>query len=749
MSQHRHQSTTCCDSPQTPEHDAVSESNNASSCCSHTAVSINLSDNNRLPVSDDIQAVYRINNMDCPTEEALIRKKLANMDGIIGLEFNLMQRLLTVHHQQASLKDIEAALIAIDMAPEIILATDTPQNANYSPVIKWKRLVTAGIFAFASEITHFIAGPDWLVLTLAILAIVLGGFTTYKKGWIALKNFNLNMNALMSFAVTGALVIGQWPEAAMVMVLFTLAEAIEAKSMDRARNAIKNLLSLTPEQAMVRQSDGNWLKVDVKTVTVGNVVRVNPGERIALDGQIISGQSTINQAPITGESLPIEKTVGDPVFAGTINESGSFEYSVTALATQSTLSRIIKAVESAQGSRAQTQRFVDNFAKVYTPVVFVIALGVALIPPLFMNGIWFDWVYKALVLLVIACPCALVISTPVTIVSGLAAATRYGILIKGGMYLEQGRKLSALALDKTGTITYGKPKQTDFIDIGHLDPQQVKHIAASLAARSDHPVSKAIAASAQMEQITLENVSNFVAILGQGTRGEINGELWYLGNHRMAEALGVCKPSLEQQINRLEQQGKTVVMLMEPQGVQGIFAVADTIKESSVLAISELKSLGIKTVMLTGDNVHTANVIATQVGITEAKGNLLPEDKLNVVNQLAQSGIVGMVGDGINDAPALARADIGFAMGAIGTDTAIETADVALMDDDLRKIPQFVRLSKATFSILVQNIVFALVVKAVFFILTFTGETNMWMAVFADIGTSLLVVANGLRLLRK
>lgn len=749
MSQHRHQSTTCCDSPQTPEHDAVSELNNASSCCSHTAVSINLSDNNRLPVSNDTQAVYRINNMDCPTEEALIRKKLANMDGIIGLEFNLMQRLLTVHHQQASLTDIEAALIAIDMAPEIILATDTPQNANYSPVIKWKRLVTAGIFAFASEITHFIAGPDWLVLTLAILAIVLGGFTTYKKGWIALKNFNLNMNALMSFAVTGALVIGQWPEAAMVMVLFTLAEAIEAKSMDRARNAIKNLLSLTPEQAMVRQSDGNWLKVDVKTVTVGNVVRVNPGERIALDGQIISGQSTINQAPITGESLPIEKTVGDPVFAGTINESGSFEYSVTALATQSTLSRIIKAVESAQGSRAQTQRFVDNFAKVYTPVVFVIALGVALIPPLFMNGIWFDWVYKALVLLVIACPCALVISTPVTIVSGLAAATRYGILIKGGMYLEQGRKLSALALDKTGTITYGKPKQTDFIDIGHLDPQQVKHIAASLAARSDHPVSKAIAASAQMEQITLENVSNFVAILGQGTRGEINGELWYLGNHRMAEALGVCKPSLEQQINRLEQQGKTVVMLMEPQGVQGIFAVADTIKESSVTAISELKSLGIKTVMLTGDNVHTANVIAKLVGITEAKGNLLPEDKLNVVNQLAQSGIVGMVGDGINDAPALARADIGFAMGAIGTDTAIETADVALMDDDLRKIPQFVRLSKATFSILVQNIVFALAVKGVFFVLTFTGETNMWMAVFADIGTSLLVVANGLRLLRK
>lgn len=751
MRQHQNQSTTCCDSSQTAEHshDVVLVESNTSSCCSQTAAHINSSNNNRLPMSNDIQVVYRINNMDCPTEEALIRKKLANMDGIIGLEFNLMQRLLTIHHQQSSLTDIEAALIAIDMVPEIILATDTSPSVDYTPVVDWKRLIMAGIFALASEITHFVAGPDWLVLSLAILAIVLGGFTTYKKGWIALKNLNLNMNALMSFAVTGALVIGQWPEAAMVMVLFTLAEAIEAKSMDRARNAIKNLLSLTPEQAMVRQTDGNWLKVDVKTVIVGDVVRVNPGERIALDGQIISGQSTINQAPITGESLPIEKTVGDQVFAGTINESGSFEYKVTALATQSTLSRIIKAVESAQGSKAQTQRFVDTFAKVYTPVVFLIALGVALIPPLLMNGIWFDWVYKALVLLVIACPCALVISTPVTIVSGLAAATRYGILIKGGMYLEQGRKLSILALDKTGTITYGKPKQTNFIDMGHLDQQQVKQIAASLAARSDHPVSKAIAEAAQTEQIIPENVTNFVAILGQGTRGEINGELWYLGNHRMAEALGVCQPPLELQINRLEQQGKTVVMLISPQGVQGIFAVADTIKESSVAAITDLKSLGIKTVMLTGDNVHTANVIAKQVGITEAKGNLLPEDKLNVVNQLAQSGIVGMVGDGINDAPALARADIGFAMGAIGTDTAIETADVALMDDDLRKIPQFIRLSKATFSILVQNIVFALAVKGVFFVLTFTGETNMWMAVFADIGTSLLVVANGLRLLRK
>jgi len=343
----------------------------------------------------------------------------------------------------------------------------------------------------------------------------------------------------------------------------------------------------------------------------------------------------------------------------------------------------------------------------------------------------------------------LVISTPVTIVSGLAVATRYGILIKGGMYLEQGRKLLTLALDKTGTITYGKPKQTDFVVFGALDTQEIRQIAASLASRSDHPVSKAITLAAKDDHIERLNVTNFTAILGQGTRGEINGSLWFMGNHRMVEELGVCNHELEQQIQALEQQGKTVVILIGPEGAQALFAVADTIKETSVEAIAELKKLGIKTVMLTGDNSFTANTIAEQVGINQAKGNLLPEDKLSVVSELAQSGIVGMVGDGINDAPALAKADIGFAMGAVGTDTAIETADVALMDDDLRKIPQFIRLSKLTFSILVQNIAFALTVKMVFFILTFMGEANMWMAVFADIGTSLLVVANGLRLLRK
>lgn len=366
-----------------------------------------------------------------------------------------------------------------------------------------------------------------------------------------------------------------------------------------------------------------------------------------------------------------------------------------------------------------------------------------------MGAAWLDWIYRALVLLVVACPCALVISTPVSIVSGLAAAAHHGILIKGGVYLEEGRKLRWLALDKTGTITHGKPAQTDFVTWGNALAANSRSIAASLAARSDHPVSKAVAQAAQTDGVALLDVAEFSALPGRGVQGQINGETYHLGNQRMLEALGQCTPELEQRIAALETMGKTVVMLVSAKGVHALFSVADTIKESSRSAIAELHALGINTMMLTGDNPHTAQAIAAQAGIDSAQGNLLPDDKLREVELLAIKGKVGMVGDGINDAPALARADIGFAMGAAGTDTAIETADVALMDDNLGKIPTFVRLSRATAQVLMQNIVLALGIKAVFLVLTFTGQATMWMAVFADMGASLLVVGNGLRLLRK
>lgn len=701
--------------------------------------------------TDQARTVLTIPKMYCPTEESLIRAKLTGMDGVAALEFNLMQRSLTVTHSPARLDAVLAALqsIGFEAGGKSDGAADAIAPAKPLPDTHWWPMALAGITATLAEVVYWINGGDhWAVVVLALTSIFSGGLSTYKKGWIALKNRNLNINALMSIAVTGAMAIGHWPEAAMVMFLFTLAEVIEAKSLDRARNAIRGLMDLAPEIATVRQDDGSWMEMPAKAVPLGAVVRLRPGERIALDGVVTNGRSTVNQAPITGESLPVDKAEGDSVFAGTINESGSFEYRVTAEASHSTLARIIHAVESAQGSRAPTQRFVDQFSRIYTPTVFAVALLIAVVPPLALGAEWLDWVYKALVLLVIACPCALVISTPVTIVSGLAAAARKGILIKGGVYLEDGRKLRILALDKTGTITHGKPVQTDFIAM-RGDANQTRVLAASLARRSDHPVSLAVARAATDAGLAVREVADLAALPGRGVRGSIDGHMYQLGNHRLIEELGLCSTAIEAKLTSLEQQGKSAVLLVNQTEVLAIFAVADTVRETSRHTIADLHSLGIKTLMLTGDNAHTAEAIAREVGVDEARGNLLPEDKLNIIEGLLTNGKVGMVGDGINDAPALARADIGFAMGAAGTDTAIETADVALMDDDLRKIPAFVRLSRSTAAVLMQNIVLALGIKAVFLALTVTGQATMWMAVFADMGGSLLVVANGLRLLRR
>ena len=727
------------------KHDHASH---AHSCCS-TAAGPSVIKLGAAPTAGARLSSFRIEAMDCPTEQTLIQNKLGKLAGVQQLEFNLINRVLGVTHDLPSTDPIVEAIKSLGMQADPL---EPGVEAAAPPAKKhWWPLAVAGVGALAAEVLHFTdAAPTWVIALVALVSILSGGLTTYKKGWIALKNLNLNINALMSIAVTGAVLIGQWPEAAMVMFLFTVAELIEAKSLDRARNAISGLMQMAPDKATVQQADGSWLELEVKDIALGAIVRVRPGERIGLDGEVIAGSSTIDQAPITGESLPIEKTIGDKVFAGTINQAGALEYRVTAAANNSTLARIIHAVEQAQGARAPTQRFVDSFAKIYTPLVFIFALAVAVIPPLFMGGVWFDWVYRALVLLVVACPCALVISTPVTIVSGLAAAARKGILVKGGVYLESGHKLDFLALDKTGTITHGKPVQTDYLPLDPLVADSAVLLAASLASRSDHPVSLAVATAAVDKKLQWRAVDNFAALAGRGVRGEIDGKLYHLGNHRLVEELGLCSPALEAKLFALEEQGKTVILLCDSTGPMALFAVADTVKESSRQAIAELHALGIKTLMLTGDNPHTANAIAAQVGIDQAEGNLLPEDKLKAIEALyAQGHHVGMVGDGINDAPALARAEIGFAMAAAGTDTAIETADVALMDDDLRKIPAFIRLSRQTSSILKQNIALALVIKAIFLAVTFLGLATMWMAVFADMGVSLLVVFNGLRLLRK
>lgn len=727
----------------------MSTCRNKDCCCSAGPLTIS-SEPGEAERQDGTALVLRIDNMDCQTEEALIRNKLSGMPGIKNLSFDLMQRKLTVIHSLKDIKAIECALASIGMNPVRMEDLDSPPSpAGYQEFIK---LGIGGTFAVLAEIVTWTTGREgsWPVIVLTLLAIAVCGIKTYKKGWIAVKNLNLNMNALMSIAVTGALFIGEWPEAAMVMVLFALAEVIEARSLDRARKAIQSLMALSPEKAFVQQSDGEWTEVEAGDVAMGTLVRIKPGERIPLDGEVVIGRSSVNQAPITGESIPVAKLPGDKVFAGTINGNGSFDYRTTSDAGHSTLARIVRAVEEAQASRAPTQRFVDRFAKAYTPSVFAAAILVATVPPLAFGYPAMDWIYRALVLMVIACPCALVISTPVTVVSGLASAARAGILIKGGVYLEEGRKLKALALDKTGTITQGKPVVTDVIPLS-ADEAKGLRIAAALAARSDHPVSDAISTYWRVHAngLPLGEVSDFSAMAGRGTRGRIGEHWYYLGNGNLADALGMRNAAIGTVLEKLEAEGKTAVTVCDESQALAVIGVADTVRETSRKAIADLHALGIHTIMLTRDNAHTARAIAEKVGMDDVRGNLLPEDKLSAIHEeLARFGMVGMVGDGINDAPALAKASIGFAMGAAGTGTALETADVALMDDDLRKIPQFINLSARTASVLKQNIAVALGIKALFFALAIEGVASMWLAVFADMGASLIVIFNGLRLLR-
>ena len=695
------------------------------------------------------RTILRIDGMDCPTEEKLIRAKLESFPGVSDLGFDLLARRLAVTHAAGALPPILDALRELGFEPALESeagAHGTP--APGGPAVSHREallLAIAGVAALAAEAVHWTAGNPWLGPAFAVLAIACAGTGTFRKGCIALKNGVLNINALMAIAVTGALAIGEWPEAAMVIVLFAIAELMERLSLERARHAVRGLMELTPATVTLRAADGGWREVPVAQATVGARMRVRPGERIALDGTVVLGESSVNQAPITGESLSVDKTPGNPVYAGSINEAGALEVEVTALSGDSTVARIVHAVEEAQSRRAPTQRFVDRFARIYTPVVFALAVLVALVPPLLMQQPWLTWVYRALVLLVIACPCALVISTPVTVVSGLAAAARRGILVKGGVFLENGRQLKALALDKTGTLTLGRPAVIDFIA---FESREVAlREAASLASLSDHPVSRAIARFADGKTRPIEPVAMSI-LPGRGVLATLDGARRYLGNHRLAEELGVCSAELEAQLKAIEAKGRTTSLLIADDRVLAVFAVADTVRESSREAVTALHALGVHTTMLTGDNPLTARSIAAQVGIESVRAELLPADKLSAIEELkSKHGVVGMVGDGINDAPALARADIGFAMGAIGSDTALETADVALMDDDPRKLAEFIQLSRRTALILRQNIALAFGIKAIFLVLAIFGSATLWMAVFADMGASLLVVANGLRLL--
>lgn len=707
------------------------------------------------------KSICYIPTMDCPAEEALIRSRLSSMEGIFSLEFNLLQQQLTVFHNLGTIEPIKKALkeIGIELKNEDSCCNhkdndcnEQSQIGNSTPSKEWILLAISGIAALSAEITSFMYSKESsvIVVILSIFSILLSGKETFIKGIRAVHNFTLNINFLMTIAVTGAILIGDWPEAAMVTCLFAIAEMIEKYSLDKARNAIRSLIEITPETATVRTEENKWEQREVSTVIIDQIIWVKPGERIPLDGMVTSGKSNVNQAPITGESMPVSKNVGDHVFAGSINEQGSFEFKVTTAPNDTTLARIIRAIQQAQSEKAPTERFIDQFSKYYTPTMVIIAIFVVIIPPLFYGAAYAIWLYKALVLLVIACPCALVISTPVTLVSGLASAAKQGILVKGGAYLELGHQLKAIALDKTGTLTLGKPVVTNIISLKNIDEQQLLRIAASLNNHSDHPIARAVIShwNDSKQQEELFEVSEFESITGRGVSGIIDKVHFYLGNHRLIEERNICNTNVELTLTRLEKEGKTTMVLCNNKEPIAVLAVADTLRNTSIEALKELHALKVIPIMMTGDNAITAKAIAERVGINDVRANLLPEDKLSeITNLLEKYKVVGMVGDGINDAPALAKSSIGFAMGAAGTDTAIETADVALMEDNLNKLPFFIKLSKKTTQILTQNITLSISIKLIFFILALIGKATLWMAVFADMGASLIVVFNGLRLL--
>lgn len=701
--------------------------------------------------------VFKVPDMDCPVEVAEIQKALKKR-GIEGVECDTQSRTVAFFGDEATAEAVKAAIesCGYEAAREEVRRKAAAPEADPIP---WRRYITALVIGLLSEAvelwSHYAAESlpvsletaSWVSIVFALAAIALAGLATFRSGLTALRHGNLNMNALMSVAVVGGVLIGAWPEAAMVMTLFQISESIEQLAMNRARNSIRDLMSVAPEKAAVRQADGRYEEQAVEEVLPGAVVRVSPGDRVPLDGKILKGATTLDESMVTGEGLPAEKGENTTVWAGTVNLTSTIEVLVTAAAGNSLTARIIDAVENAQSAKSPVQRFVDRFATVYTPLVFAVALVVAIVPPLFL-GDWGGWFYKALCLLVIACPCALVISTPVTVVSGLATATRCGLLVKGGLYLEEARKLRFVGLDKTGTLTKGEPAVADVTYPDDFDRASADLMAASLAAMNKHPLSQAIVRWAEAKGIEPQAVEGFSALPGSGVTGRVgSGTLW-LVNERTLDKMGILTPDVHDTFVRYAEAGMSTVALADRFGVRAVFGLADTVKEDAAQGLRQLRAVGLTPRLLTGDTPAAAKALAKELGLEEVRAGLLPEDKLREIEAMQKEGLTAMVGDGINDAPALARSDIGVAMGVRGTDSAIEAAHVAVMDDKIGSIATLVRLSRITHAVLVENITIALGIKFLFAALALFGMASMWMAVFADVGTCLIVVANGMRMLR-
>lgn len=715
---------------------------------------------------------FKIRGMDCAEEVAILKREVGPLvGGEERLSFDILKARMTIEAPEVTDGEIVSAVERTGMHAQVW----AEGSEELEPEGVWQRrgrtlmTVASGfatllgfavhawsaggpIAALGAETTGAGHAVPVTAKVLYAVAIITGAWYVLPKAWFALRRLRPDMNLLMTVAVLGAVGIGEWFEAATVAFLFALSLALEAWSVGRARRAVAALMDLTPQTARVKGGDGGEAEIPAEQVEVGAVFVVKPGERIPLDGRVTAGLSAVNQAPITGESVPVDKGLDSEVFAGTINGDGALEVRSTKRAGDTTLAHIIRMVDEAQARRAPSEQWVEKFARVYTPAVMALSLAVLILPPLFLGGSWQEWIYRALVLLVIACPCALVISTPVSIVAALTAAARNGILVKGGLFIEIPARLRAIAFDKTGTLTEGRPAVVEAVPLADHTLRELLERAAALEARSDHPLARAILAYAKDGGIDVPAAEDFQILQGRGATGCIGGKIYWLGSHRYLEERGQETPKIHELIEVMSQGGRSVVVVGTEDHVCGLIAVADPVRAEARDTVRALRQAGIREiVMLTGDNQETAQAIAQQVGIANFKAEMLPADKVAVIAELVVRfpGQVAMVGDGVNDAPAMARATLSLAMGAAGSDAAIETADVALMSDDLSKLPWLLKHSRRTLRVIRQNITFSLLIKAVFVVLTLAGHASIWAAIAADMGASLLVTFNGLRLLGK
>lgn len=695
---------------------------------------------------------YRVEGLSCTNCAAKFEKNVKSIEGVTDAKVNFGAGKIKVEGI-SSIQEIKSA----GAFENLIIQDEGNQESEEvqkDSFLKrnWTLVISVILIAIAFYFRATAGENDIITKSLFISAIVIGGFSLFTEGIKDLLKLNFSMEVLMTVAIIGASIIGEWAEGSIVVILFAVSEALERFSMDKARQSIRSLMDIAPKEALIRRNNEEKM-INVSDIQIGDIMIIKPGQKIAMDGVVVKGHSAVNQAAITGESVPVEKQINDEIFAGTLNEEGILEVEVTKHVNDTTIAKIIHLVEEAQGERAPAQAFVDKFAKYYTPSIMAISALIIIIPPLLFGGDWNTWLYQGLSLLVVGCPCSLVISTPVSIVSAIGNSAKNGVLVKGGIYLEEIGGLKAIAFDKTGTLTKGTPSVTDFVV---SDTNQEKHylsIISALEMLSQHPLASAIIKEADKRESNYQmiDIMNFKSVTGKGIKGDYQNVTYFVGSPKLFNSEIIKQTSIMKNYEKLQEQGKTVMIFGTEQNILAIIAVADELRESSSEVIAKLHKLGIEhTIMLTGDNIRTAKSIGEQVGVTDIKGDLMPQDKLDYIKELKEKyGKVAMIGDGVNDAPALASATVGIAMGGAGTDTALETADVALMGDDLQKLPFIVSLSRKTLKIIKQNITFSLSIKFLALLLIIPGWLSLWIAIVADMGATLLVTLNGLRLMKQ